>query len=316
MEDLSQTKVVPDSVVICKRLRHLRRDLLQLISATPGIILFHISDEWYLEPLAHYRCFVHVVRNYYRADLRQEGITQIPMGPSRQQNGAHETRPVTERHYVWSFVGNLASTRRSLVQHLPVIEPNFIHVTGTRDQSASWLDPEKYLCILGDSMFVPCPMGNVNLESFRLYEALDRGAIPVVERRPWLDYFTRFFGPHPLLAVQNWKEAPAMMSSFISDPMRLRDKQIEIGEWWRQLEKRVSFQVTSAISLAAGRKERMTFGPKFPSRLRGFCEMLKHHNGAAFRARGRLTMQRLLGQRASEIVHRRRNLLTSLKPQE
>lgn len=298
MEDLSQTKAIPDSIVICKRLGQLRQDLLRLIFLTPGVVLFHISDEWYLDRLEPYHSFVHVLRNYHHSALRQAGITQIPMGPSRCQNGSHEMRPVAERRYIWAFAGNLSSTRRSLVRHLSRVGPNFVHVTGSRDQSATWLDPQEYLGILGDSIFVPCPMGNANLESFRLYEALDCGAIPIVERRPWLDYFTQLFGPHPLPSVRNWSEARKAMDALRSDPAKLRDKQIEIRDWWRQLESRTSCQVTSIITSAAGRKTRMTFVPRVPSRLRGFREMLKHHDGTALWARSQLTIRRLCRLRA------------------
>jgi hypothetical protein len=298
IEDLSQSKAFPDSIVICKRLGQLRQDLLRLILRTPGVVLFHISDEWYLDRLEPYLCFVHVIRNYHHSALRQEGITQIPMGPSRCQNGTHQMRPVADRRYIWAFAGSLSSTRRSLVRQLSRVGPNFVHVTGSRDQSATWLDPEEYLGVLGDSIFVPCPMGNANLESFRLYEALDCGAIPIVERRPWLDYFTQLFGPHPLLSVRDWSEACRTMDALRSDPATLRNKQIEIRDWWRQLESRTSRQVASILASAAGRKTRMTFVPRVPSRLRGFREMLKHHNGAALWARSRLTIRRLCRLRA------------------
>ena len=300
IEDLTQTKVVPDSIVICKRLGQLRRDLLQSIAATPGIVLFHISDEWYLDRLEPYRCFAHVLRNYHHSALQQDGITQIPMGPSRSPKNESESRPATERRHLWCFVGNLASTRRSLVHHLGDIKPSYLHITGTRDQSATWLGPEEYLSILGDSVFVPCPMGNVNLESFRLYEALDSGAIPILERRPWLDYFTRLFGPHPLPSVCNWMEARSVMETFRSNPERLRNKQVEIREWWRQWETKVSRQVTEAIRMTRGRKARMDFAGTVPSRFRGACELLRHHNDVALLARTQLTIRRLCERGAGQ----------------
>ncbi len=295
MEDLNQNKVIPNSVVICKRLGQLRPDLLRSISATPGVVLFHISDEWYLDQLKPYRCFVHILRNYHCSALQQNGITQIPMGPSRLPGGKLAIRPVAERRYFWCFAGNLASTRSSMVHHLENIKPRFLHITGTRGASATWLAPEEYLAILGDSIFVPCPMGNVNLESFRLYEALDCGAIPIVERRPFLDYFTELFGRHPLPSVRDWKEARSLIQLLCSDPVRLQNKQDEIREWWRQFETHVSKQVASVINAAVGQKTRMTFVAGVPSRMQGFGEMLKHHNGQAILARSKLTIRRLCG---------------------
>jgi hypothetical protein len=293
VEDLTQTKVVPNSIVICKRLRRLSPGLLKAIAATPGIILFHISDEWYLDRLEAYRSFAHVLRNYHHTALQQDGITQIPMGPGRSAGGQLDIRPTGERVYKWCFLGNLASTRGSLVHHLEDVKPGYLHITGTRHQSAKWLSPEDYFGILRNTIFVPCPMGNVNLESFRLYEALDCGGIPIVERRPWLDYFTELLGPHPLPSVCHWRDAPSLMRALSSNPARLRDKQVEVGEWWQRLEANISRKITDVINVNAGRKTRVPFAAGIPSRLRGACELLKHHNDVALLARVQLTARRL-----------------------
>jgi hypothetical protein len=293
VQDLSQTKVFPDSIVICKKLGQLRPELLQSIFVTPGVVLFHISDEWYLDRLEPYRCFAHVIRSYYHPVLNRQGVTQIPLGPSRFLNADQEIKPAADRRFIWSFAGNLSSTRRTLVQTLTGVVPNHVHITGSRGQSNTWLGPEEYLKLLGDSVFVPCPMGNVNLDSFRLYEALDCGAIPIVERRPWLDYFTDLFGPHPLPSVNNWTQARSLVNSLVSDPVRLKDKQVEIQNWWRHTEAQFSNQIESALSSATGRNDRINFASGVPARLRGFCEMLKHHNGPALLARSQLTLRRL-----------------------
>lgn len=294
MEDLSQREVIPNSIVLGQRLGRLRPELLKQISVTPGVILFHVSDEWYLDSLEPYRNFVQVVRNYYRPGLRRPGICQIPLGPSCFTNDEQEVKPVEERRYVWSFAGNLASTRRALVEGLRGVVPNFIHITRAGGQPR--LGTEEYLKLLGDSVFVPCGMGNVNLESFRLYEALDCGAIPIVERRPWLDYFTGLWGPHPLPAVNDWGEARSIMDSLRADPQRLREKQREVQGWWREIEGQVASQISAIIEAAAGRQERVDLGARLPSRWGGVGEMLKHHNGTAWVARGRLTFRRLLGR--------------------
>lgn len=53
-----------------------------------------------------------------------------------------------------------------------------------------------------DSIFSPCPQGNVLLETPRVYEALQCGSIPIVERRLTLDYYKQLLGPHPLPTVR------------------------------------------------------------------------------------------------------------------
>ena len=47
------------------------------------------------------------------------------------------------------------------------------------------------------SIFVPCPRGNSSPDTFRLYEALEAGSIPIVERDEYWD-----LGAHQLFKFQ------------------------------------------------------------------------------------------------------------------
>jgi hypothetical protein len=75
------------------------------------------------------------------------------------------------------------------------------------------LKKEEYVQILLDSVFVPCPGGN-NPETFRFYEVLDCGCVPIVvadeQNAQWLETI----GEHlPLLPLRSWEEA----ANFIGD---------------------------------------------------------------------------------------------------
>ena len=44
------------------------------------------------------------------------------------------------------------------------------------------INKDKYLDIIKDSIFfVPCPRGNKSVDSFRFFETLESGSIPIVE---------------------------------------------------------------------------------------------------------------------------------------
>jgi hypothetical protein len=289
--DSSQTEVFPNSIV-CARPNNLKPELLRTIAKTPGVILYHVSDEWYLDPLDNYHYFTHVIRNYYHTGLNGSGISHFPLGPCHFSQQPVFSRPAAERKYVWSFAGQLASTRRSLVKCLRDIIPNRLHVTGGVRRPQRPISPNEYLDLLGNSIFVPCGMGNVNLESFRIYEALECGAIPIVEKRPWLDYFNLLFGPHPLPSVNRWGDAPALMRRLQSEPRRLNQKQSEIRTWWENLQKRLSQRLTQLLNSVSTQPRCTSTALAFPGRLRGAFEMLKHHDVVAIRARALLSLKR------------------------
>jgi hypothetical protein len=70
-----------------------------------------------------------------------------------------------------------------------------------------------------DSVFVPCIGGN-NAETFRLYEALECGCIPVlVNDNPYFNYITTYI---PLLNLTSWGQVPGFMHQLYNDKENLQ----------------------------------------------------------------------------------------------
>ena len=97
--------------------------------------------------------------------------------------------------------------------------------------SADALPIGAYRALLDDSVLVPCPGGWSNLDTFRVYEALEAGCIPIVEKRPGFDYFTRLLGPHPMPTVDSWPEAAARVQHLKSSD-GLEVLRTTCAEWW------------------------------------------------------------------------------------
>ncbi len=81
------------------------------------------------------------------------------------------------------------------------------------------LGPEEYRTILAMSIFAPCPPGNYNQETFRLYEALEAGTIPIVLRstnaQPY-DYWKCIFGTEDsIIIVENWEDAKSSRNNTV-----------------------------------------------------------------------------------------------------
>src|SRR4029077_12913833 len=122
------------------------------------------------------------------------------------------------------------SSRPDMVRNLSTIEPH-ICFSSTPVGGVEFFDrgpagkrripKEDFVEILRQSAFAPAPMGNASLESVRLYDALESGAIPIVERRLTLDYFKGFLGKHPLPTIDSWSEGRRLITRFLNDPARL-----------------------------------------------------------------------------------------------
>jgi len=290
----TQGKVAENSLFVCLQLGSLSPRLLDEISQTRGVVLYHVGDEWYRQPTQAYRSFSHVIRNFYHPGLVHPGISQLPLGPCRDTRLAGAPRPILERKNIWSFAGYVTSTRAAMMNALEELTPHVGYAIGGVRTVLPLLEPARYLELLHDSMFAPCPMGNVNLECFRLYEALDSGAIPIVETRPWLNYFEKLLGPHPLPAVNCWSEAPGLMRALMTDSDALVRKQQEIRDWWINCQDRLRQDLTVILERAHNCAKRPLAATPLPGRWRGALELLRHHNGEALKTRVKLTCKRFL----------------------
>ena len=205
--------------------------------------LIHLSDEHYADDASVYNCANLVLRNYWsRAHASDRCVVGIPLGV---MNGFKvEMSPSTfERRYVWSFAGNTQKhSRVEMLAAMSNVEGGHVHATSainprslTPEQRAAADAPlsiEDYAQLLSDTIFAPCPAGWENLDSFRVCEALEAGCIPIVERRPFYDYFRHLFGEHPMLTVTNWNDAPALIASLRKDPGALERRRLACARWW------------------------------------------------------------------------------------
>lgn len=234
VEDLDDANLDSDSIHVVsintKPLAAYDAYFRRLRENARNITLFHTGDEWYSGGYAAYGYFDKVLRNYHTRLADHPGVMTLPLGYPNTTEPPAALPPASARRYLWSFAGQIKASRIEMEAALRPLQPAFL--TDTRGAPAKALDKAGYNALLADSVFVPCPMGNVNLESWRLYEALSLGAIPILERRLTLDYFGRLFGPNPLPSFANWPEACRWCRDAAADPQRLDAVQAEVADWW------------------------------------------------------------------------------------
>ena len=175
--------------------------------------VLHLSDEfgkddisWYSSPMCK-----GVIRNYYRPEC--DGIANVVQIPLGYADGLSisDNNAIQVRDYIWSFEGTKWFNREEKIQALKTITPNYVRFY---DQ---WLDPAQssrsdYFMQMKKSQFVPIIRGN-NFETFRLYEVLEAGAIPIVIRDTGDDVYWKWLTDHiPLINTSTAEDAKKLIT--------------------------------------------------------------------------------------------------------
>ena len=193
-------------------------------------------------------------RGFWADVFNTKYVMKLPLGylPGTAR-GARPIEPATARKYLWSFVGQLSkSSRPDMAKALLPVEPHFLFSTDAtpgliflnqidgKPRRLSFSDTAQ---VLQQSAFAPCPMGNVHAECFRVYEALEAGSIPILEKRMTLDYFRDLLGPHPMPTFRSWDQAREMIRGMLRDASKIDALQNECIDWWASYKRSYIEQV-------------------------------------------------------------------------
>ena len=165
--------------------------------------------------------------------------------------------PVDQRPFKWSFTGDTSKRDRTLMVNL-----FNQHYKGLLHCNSSWQDSRQishqdYWNSLCQSVFIPCPMGYINLETARVYEALEAGAIPLLLRshayQPY-PYFDTLWGPHPVPVFDTWNSAIKFVSSLSDEG--LCDLARRVQEWYSSYKATLAQKIEAKLnSLLVENKE-------------------------------------------------------------
>jgi GR25 family glycosyltransferase involved in LPS biosynthesis len=181
--------------------------------------VLHMSDEFCNDPIDFYDLpgCKGVIRNYWRGDLGPKVVT-IPLGfhwaiPNGEPH-IHTPRPPF-RELAWSFVGTGWLGRREKLAPLTQVGEHKV-VFMDDWNSPNMLGREECLSIMLNSWCIPCPSGH-NGETFRFYEALEAGAVPIVvkEGGDFLKFVSSYF---QIMVANNWEHAAQLVYTLKQQP--------------------------------------------------------------------------------------------------
>lgn len=198
----------------------------------PVLGLVHLSDEWGRDPIDHYSQAKVVLRNYYK-DLGPN-VLNFPLGWMRTFPYRLTPNSIEQRQYVWSFSGHVdKTTRPEMARWMSTVEGGRGYFKRCGENWGPFeghaLDPQQLAELYNSSYFVPCPQGNYSIDSLRVCEALQAGAIPIVERS---EYWASLYGPNPLIQIDSWDQAPALIKELTSNLEQLETVRKTTYNWW------------------------------------------------------------------------------------
>lgn len=115
-------------------------------------------------------------------------VYPMPIGTFVDFSNMPDPKPMPDRKYDFSFVGQIPHTgtrdcfKRNLDKLMLESGNKFTYKVIYTDGFNQGLDHDKYISLLNDSKIVLCPHGANSPETFRFFESLKMGAIPLVDR--------------------------------------------------------------------------------------------------------------------------------------
>jgi len=177
--------------------------------------IIHLSDEFCKDDISFYHLPTckKVIRNYIRPDLPSHCIT-IPLGFHFKPT---QNKSFADRELVWSFHGTDWFQRKEKLEYLSDL-PHNCHLTPNWNHS-TMTNEYTYLLTLENSKFCPILRGN-NVETFRMYECLEAGSIPIYVRSEGDELYWEFISILELINIETWEKAKEVIQDFIANPDR------------------------------------------------------------------------------------------------
>lgn len=151
----------------------------------------------------------------------------------------------------WMFAGQVTHKRREqMAEQLREMEDGRLVET---EGFTEGLEPKKYFKEISLASVVPCPAGPVSPDSFRLFEALEAGCVPIADNKSEQrseGFWELVFGQRPPFPViDEWEHLPEVMADTLTNWPYLVNR---TQAFWRWYKKRLAIQMRDDIHALSG----------------------------------------------------------------
>lgn len=169
----------------------------------------------------------------------------------------------TEKPVDWFFAGQDTHIRRHVfieyaqaIGGMPGPEFGTGGVLIATDGFTKGIPREEYYKLMASSKVIPCPSGAEAPDSFRVYEALEAGCVPLADNHSPVDsypggYWKFLFREEPPFPIiEEWRHFPtALLKALAYWPANAN----RIGSWWMQWKRKFVYQLENDISALRGK---------------------------------------------------------------
>lgn len=164
------------------------------------------------------------------------------------------TKQADKRRNDWFFSGQIThKRRRELITYLHSIESVYKGKLIETEGFTQGLPHKEYFKEMARAKIVPCPSGAVIPDSFRLYEALEAGCLPLADNKSpngkGEDFWHLLFGEKelPFPIVNDWSEAP--LAYHIDTYPKAANLTYA---WWQQKKREMAYWLQEDIKQLSG----------------------------------------------------------------
>ena len=169
--------------------------------------------------------------------------------------------PPPQRPHLWAFAGQGYNNPVRL-QCMQVLEAlRHAEPFTVTDRFGGGLPYRAFLEQLAATSIVPCPSGPSTPDTFRLWEALELGCLPVANahgpsQRFRMDYFAELFQVPPeeipFPRLDSWEEFPALVDAYRNDPARLSRDMSRAFAWWQGRKRQFVLDLEDDLHAVSG----------------------------------------------------------------
>lgn len=214
-----------------------------LLPFKSGVVILTSEEDSYFDWKAAIPAHMDIWTQYYSPN-KSEIKTRLLLGPPSRIKDYKINKHLPKK-YLWSFVGQVQNPfRQQCVDVLKTLPDGFLHIAEAFGGEKNGVEYQEYLDIMCQSHYVICPAGSMCVDSFRLYEAMECGAVPITDRKAPRDpesfhYWNEVLRDvNPIGQVYNWQQLPGFLESK-NPPSEI------INAWWEEYKTNFEIKLLS-----------------------------------------------------------------------